>query len=155
VQDLIKTKKGRIKQRLEDIIKRGPQATYTALAEELCAAHTPASALAALLEYAFQDEFDAAKYTEVETAVPDKKGTTRLFVRRGKKHGLTNGKLIALIKEICAVPSGKIHDMHIADTCAFVSLPFHDAEKVLAYFRKAGRGGAPLITKSKQGGPKK
>ena len=150
VKDVIKTKKRRIKADLESIVKELPQSEYLEMSQELLQDNESEQILAALLQYSFQDELSVKSYREIEEAVVDKKGKTRLFVKQGMKDGLTRNKLINFIKDNCKVSPGKIRDLQILDKFSFVTLPFHDAEILLSYFKKRKRGSGLIITKAKK-----
>jgi ATP-dependent RNA helicase DeaD len=150
VKDVIKTKKQRIKADLELIVKALPQSEYLEMSQELLKDNESEQILAALLQYSFQDELSVKSYVEIAEAVVDKKGKTRLFVKQGKMDGLTRNKLINFITDNCKVPPGKIRDLQILDKFSFVTLPFHDAEILLSYFKKRKRGSSFIITKAKK-----
>lgn len=151
VKDVIKTKKLRIKADLQDILETEIGNDFLKMSRELLDQNDPESILAALLQYSFHDELDVKSYTEIADAVVDKKGKTRLFVTQGSKDRLTRNKLIDFIKETCGcdLVSGKVRDIQILDKFSFVTLPFNEAEIVLAHFKKKQRGKGPFITKAK------
>jgi len=150
IQDIINSKKRRIKTQLEGIIASGIKNEYQAMSGELIEANDPKDILAALLQYSFRDELDEKRYSGIEDAGVDTKGKTRLFVLQGKNHGLTNKKLVQLIKDKCRIGADKIRDIQILDRFSFISLPFHEAEKVLDYFKKNRSGSGLLIQKAKE-----
>ncbi len=155
IQDIINSKKGRIKTALGEIVVSGLQDEYLAMAKELIDANQPQNILAALLQYSFQGELDEKSYSDIEDAGVDTRGKTRLFVQKGKDHGLTNRKLVQLIQEKCRIKADKIRDIQIFDKFSFVSLPFPEAEKVLSYFKKNKGGKGLLIEKAKKSRGKK
>lgn len=151
IQDVIKTKKARIKTNLDEIVGLGLQKEYLAMSRELLSVGEPEEMLAALLQYSFQDELDERNYTEIEDAVIDAKGKTRLFVGQGKIDGLTRKKLIEIIKDKCNIRDNKIRDVIILDKFSFVSLPFNDAERVLSFFNKRrGKSGLFMMKANKK-----
>jgi len=150
VKDVIKTKKIRIRNILKDIVEASPRSEYMEMSRELLEANSPDDVVAALLEYSFQDELDEKNYTEIGNALVDTKGKTRLFVTQGKKDGLTSQKLVYFIQNKCGVKSKKIRDVKILEKFSFVTLPFHDAEMVLSYFKGKQKGKGPFITKAKK-----
>ena len=108
---------------------------------------------ASLLEKisAFKDELDEKKYVEIrDVASVDKKGKTRLFVGRGKQDGFNAKKLAKIIRERCNIPDSKIQDIQILDGFSFITLPFNEAEKVLAYFKKGKNRSEMFIEKAKK-----
>lgn len=150
VKDIINTKKMRIQAELENIIKTRPQSTYLEMSRELLKDRSAEDIMAALLEYSFHEELDEENYTEIEDAVVDLKGKTRLFVAQGKKDGLTRNNLIKIIRDKCHIGSDKIRQVQILDKFSFVTLPLHEAEFVLEHFKKKKKGRYPLITKAKK-----
>ncbi|MBI4844513.1 MAG: DEAD/DEAH box helicase [Nitrospirae bacterium] len=152
VKDVIESKKQRIISDLEDIIEASPAPEYLRMSGELLEENEPHEILAALLQYSFQDELDEKSYTEIEDAVVDTKGKTRLFVTQGRQDGLTREKLIDFVKDKCGcgIVSGKIRDIQILEKFSFVTLPFNEAEIILAHFKKKKRGTGPFITKAKE-----
>ncbi len=150
ITDVIKTKKLRIKSALEDIVKSRLRSEYLEMSKELLEISEPEDILAALLQYSFQYELDEKSYTEIEDAFVDAKGKTRLFVNQGKQDGLTRKKLLDFIKDKCNSTNGKIRDIQILDKFSFVTLPFHEAEILLSYFKRHKRGAGPFIVKAKK-----
>ena len=150
INDVIKVKKQRVIAQLTEIVESHLEGNYREMARELLADNNPEEILAALLQYSFEGELDAKSYAEIDEAVVDKKGKTRLFVRQGQKNGLTAKKLADIIRDQCGVRNDKIRDIQILDRFSFVTLPFHEAETVLAYFKRGNRGSEPFITKAKQ-----
>ncbi|MDR4497031.1 MAG: DEAD/DEAH box helicase [Candidatus Scalindua sp.] len=150
VTDIINTKKLRIKSDLEEIVKSCPRIGYLEMSRELLQNIEPENILAALLQYTFQDELEEKSYAEIADAVVDTKGKTRLFVTHGKQDGFTRNKLVNFIKDKCGISDNKIRDVQILDKFSFVTLPFHDAEVLLAYFKKRKKGTEPFFTKAKK-----
>jgi ATP-dependent RNA helicase DeaD len=149
VKDVIRTKKRRIKADLEDILESYLQGEYLEMSRELLEDNDPEAMLAALLQYSFQDELDEKSYTEIEDAYVNTKGKTRLFVTQGRQDRLTKKKLVDFIKDKCGIESGKIRDIQILEKFSFVTLPFHEAEILLEYFRNRKKSTGPFITKAK------
>ncbi|KAA3600046.1 MAG: DEAD/DEAH box helicase [Candidatus Scalindua sp. AMX11] len=151
VADVIETKKNRIKSDLDDIVNACPRSGYLDMSRELLINNDPVNILAALLQYAFLDELDEESYTKIKDAVVvDTKGKTRLFVTHGKQDGFTRKKLITVIKDKCGISNEKIRDVQILDKFSFVTLPFHEAETLLSYFKKSKKGGGPFFSKAKK-----
>jgi len=150
VKDVIKAKKLRIETRLKDIVKTNLKDEYRQMSKELLSKNSPEDILAAILQDTFGSELDTNKYTEIGSQVIDLKGKTRLFVQQGKGDGLTIGKLVDIIKNKCNIDGRKIQDIQIFDRFSFVSLPFNEAEKVLAYFGKTREGSRLVIVKAKK-----
>ncbi len=150
IRDVIQTKKEKIKASLDNILQQYLKTEYTDLAEEILKNNNPRDMLAAVLQYSFPDVLDETKYSEIEEAVVDSKGKTRLFVGQGRIDGLTKLKLIDIIRENCKIKKEKIRDIQILDKFSFITLPFHEAEIVMGYFKKKGKKGSLYITKAKK-----
>lgn len=152
VEELIETKKTRIKMALQRAANEPLKDEYMDLAAALLEQNEPANMLAALLQYTFQDELDEKSYKEIRPAGVDMKGRTRLHITKGKWDGLTAKKLAAFINDRCGIPLEKIRDIQLLDKFSFVTLPFHEAEIVLEYFKKKKKGSGLFIMKSKSPG---
>ncbi len=150
VADVIKSKKLRIKAELRDIVKSPPRREYVEMSRELLENNEPAGILAALLQYSLQDELSEQRYAEIEEAAVDTKGKTRLFVKQGKRDGLTRRRLVDFIKVKAGIPGGRIRDIRILDKFSFVTLPFHEAETLLSCLKKHKGGTGPPITKARK-----
>ncbi len=155
IKEIIETKKRRIKNKLEDIAKSDLQSEYLEMSEELLEVNTPKDILAALLQHSFQGELDEKRYAEIDSAGIDMKGKTRLFVRQGKIDGLTLDRLVNIISDKCQVRREKIKDIRVLDRFSFITLPFHEAEKVLSFFKQNQRGSGLYVEKAKEGRRKK
>lgn len=150
IKDIINVKKRRIKAKLYDILQMSPNEEYFYMAKELLSEANPTEVLAALLQYSFKGELEEKNYTEIpDSTVVDNRGKTRLFVREGKRDGLTPQKLMKLVTNNCNIQKDKVRDIQILDNFSFISLPFHEAEILLAYFKNKENGKAPLIAKAK------
>ncbi|MCZ6528481.1 MAG: DbpA RNA binding domain-containing protein, partial [Candidatus Dadabacteria bacterium] len=54
------------------------------------------------------------------------------------------------IQNKCGIKSKKIRDVQILEKFSFVTLPFHDAEILLSYFKGRKKSKEPFITKAKK-----
>jgi len=149
VKDVMDMKREKVKSILEKVVEVHPSREYFKMSRELLEDKAPIDIVAALLKHAFGDELDSRKYSEIEDAVVDKKGKTRLFVTQGSKDGLTHKKLVKFIKEKAGIRSDKIKDVQILDKFSFMVLPFHEAEMLLSAFKGSKKGAGPFITKAK------
>jgi ATP-dependent RNA helicase DeaD len=151
VRDVIESKKNRIKMQLESVVTSGIKDEYLNISRDLLENNDPKSILAAILEVYFKDELDEKRYVEIESAAAvDKKGKTRLFVGRGKKDGLSNRELVKIIKERCNIPDSSIKGVQVLDKFSFITLPFNEAEKVLAYFKRGKNKSGIFVEKAKE-----
>ncbi len=150
VEEIIQSKKERIRTELEEIAHTELEDNYKALARELTQKNDSEDMLAALLQYTFADELSPKNYADIEQrGFGAIKGKTRLFIQKGKKDGLTDKRLVSFITGKCNIAPSKIKDVLVLDKFSFATLPFHEAEAVLSMFKKAKRGSVPLIVKAK------
>ncbi len=149
---VIAAKKERIKAQLEDLVQESDRQEYLALSEELLDSKNPQDVVAALLQYTFGDDLNEKSYVDFENKTVDMQGKTRLFIKQGKQDGFSRKKLVDLIIRISKVSEKKIRDIQILDKFSFITLPFNEAELVLAYFKKGKKKqGGMYITKAKKG----
>ena len=155
-QDIVATKRRRIKDELQEIIESDNYADYGDMAAELLAEYAPEVALSALLRLAFRSELDESNYPEIRSFSVDRKGTARLFIAIGRKDGYDVRKLVALIKRECDLPDKHINDIKLGESYSFVSIPFSDAEQAVHKLNALRRGSRPLaeIAQSDAGGKK-
>jgi ATP-dependent RNA helicase DeaD len=150
VKDVIKNKTTRIKSRLEKVLASDLNEEFISLANDLLEGKDSTSVLAAILQDSLKDELSSKSYVEIaEANVVDKQGRTRLFITMGTMDGLTNKKLNTIIQDKCSINSSKIMDMEIKEKFSFISLPFKEAEVVLAHFKRTKRRGDMTISKAK------
>lgn len=148
-QDIIEVKKAKIKEDIQSIVTTGNYTEYLGMAEDLLEVNGPEIALAALLRMAFKTQLEEKNYSEIRTFKVDKKGTARLFVARGKLDGMTPRKITEFIRKEVQIPENKIDDIAVFNEFSFITVPFDDAEKILAAFGKRKQDGKPLVTRAK------
>lgn len=149
IEDVINTKKSRIKTKLEDIIKSGKYRDYIEMAKELLDENDPEKILAALLKHSFQDELDERNYNEIRDHNVDRRGKTRLFVSLGKADGMTPEKMKSLMNQTARVNQAKMKDVQIFNTFSFITVPFAEAEEILKIFRRKN-GQKPFVEIAKE-----
>ncbi|MDL1970702.1 MAG: DEAD/DEAH box helicase [Candidatus Desulfofervidaceae bacterium] len=149
IEDVIKTKKTRIKAEIETIVQSGDTDNYIEMAQELLEKNKPEKVLAALLKHLFHDDLDERNYNEIREASVENKGKTKLFVALGKTDGMTPKKLVNFIQQETNVPNKQIKDVKVLDKFSFITVPFKEAEVILGNFKRKNRGRRPLVVKSK------
>lgn len=150
VADVINSKITRIKNDIIAIIKSSESDDYIGFADSLLAEHQPRQVLAAFVKYTFGEELDARNYGKIRDVSVDKKGTTRLFVARGKDDKMDPRSLIDLIKQAVKIDAYKIRDVHIFDKFSFITVPFEEAEAILRAFKKNKFDRKPLVERAKE-----
>ncbi|MCR4289679.1 MAG: DEAD/DEAH box helicase [Candidatus Scalindua sp.] len=150
VQDIIDSKKNRIRSQLDDIIKNENYSEYITMAQGLLAEQKPEHIIAALLKQSYKDVLSEKSYSEIKEISVDKAGTARLFVALGKSDSITRSKIIKLIKQKANIAESKIDDVKIFDDFSFITVPFEDAEIILHVFKKEGKGKRPIVVRAKK-----
>ena len=151
VSDIINAKKNRLKAEIEELITLENYTDYLPIAQEMVAGNQPVDVIAALLKFAFEDEFDESSYGEIRdvSVSVDRKGKTRLFVALGRVADMNPKKLVGYIQQESGVSGSKIHDVKIYDNFSFITVNFEDAEIILTAFRKMNKGQRPIVEKAK------
>jgi ATP-dependent RNA helicase DeaD len=150
IQDIINTKRMRIKNKLSGIIESKDYADYLSLAKDMLVEQEPDKVIAALLKYSFQEELDEKSYNEIKDVSIDKKGTTRLFVALGVAQGMNPKELVNFIQHKTRVDAYKIQDVRVFENFSFITVPFEEAEIILGIFKKEQKGRRPIIEKARE-----
>jgi len=125
---------------------------YLDFAKEILADNQPEEALSAFIKYAFDNELKVSNYGEIRNLSVDIKGTTRLFVARGRIDGMDSRKLTEMIKKVSGVDQRKIKDLKIFDNFSFITVSFDEAEKILRAFKQNKENKRPIVERAKQKG---
>ncbi len=156
IDEVISTKKARIKDELLTVASLENEDIYLDMAEELLLDNDPANVLASLIKYSFQDELDEKNYKEIRGVSVDVTGKTRLFVALGKADKMTPRKLVDFIRQETDINDKDIRDIRIFDTFSFMTAPFDEAEIILETFKRKKPGGKrPMVVKAKEKGGKR
>ncbi len=150
VQEIVEAKRSRIKNEIEKIAQSELPGEFLRMAKELLDETNPEKSMAALLKYAFQNELDTRNYNEIRDVSPQIKGTTRLFIAKGKKDQMTKKKLVNFIKTKAGIEDRKIDGVQVLDSYSFVTVPFKEAEQILQCFKKEKNGRRPVVEIAKK-----
>jgi ATP-dependent RNA helicase DeaD len=164
VKEVIKLKRKRITDELEQIINSGNYIDNMHVANELLGKYSPDKVISALLSHAYKDEFSAERYTEIidprkqsrrsrdkgPEFSPDQQGITRLFIALGRKDDVNAKKLVNLIRQEAMVDPNLIRNVQVYDNFSFANVPFQEAEQIIKTFRGRGKGKKPLIVEAKE-----
>lgn len=113
-------------------------------ATQLLALGEPAEMVAAVLKLAFGDVFNRENYRDI-TPIEGKKrgvspvdaeGKTRLFIALGSSKGVTRKTLAQFITEQAGVPDRLINDIRVYDEFSYATVPFENAETIIAELKK-------------------
>ena len=153
VQDIINAKKKKIADDLAAILKDEIESKYYNWAKKLLEDKEPAEIVAALLNYSFEEELNPDAYGEIKEVGAkgsqlDQQGKARLFVALGKKDKMNARKLVDLIMSKVSIKAKDIRDILVMDNFSFMTVPFNQAEKIMASFKEKGQ--KPLITHARK-----
>jgi ATP-dependent RNA helicase DeaD len=125
------------------------------MAETLLERAEAEDVICALLKNAYKEELEAKSYQKIRKVQLEKNGKTRLFIALGKDSGMNVKKLIAFIQNEVKIESRVIRDIKVLESFSFVTLPFKEAEMVLAAFKKKKKGRKAIVEKANAKGKKK
>jgi ATP-dependent RNA helicase DeaD len=146
IKDVIKAKRSRVKAELESTIKAEEYGDCLEMSTKLLEEFPAEKILAALLKYAFKEQFDESMYAEISSSsYIDIKGKTRLFIAMGKVDGMTPDKLSEFIQQEIGDSELKIRDAEIFPHFSFVTVPFAQAEALLEIFKNKTKGRKPFV----------
>lgn len=143
-QDVIATKRNKIKEDLQQVIENENYAECSTMAQEILASYEPEIALSGLLRLAFKNELTESHYPEIRSINVDRRGTARLFISIGRLDGYDARKMVDLLKRECDITDNKIDDVKIMDSYSFVTVPFADAEPVIRKLNAMRQGERPI-----------
>jgi ATP-dependent RNA helicase DeaD len=150
IEDIIETKKTRIKDDINEIISSEDYDEYKNMANELLKNNEPDKIIAAMLKYSFKDEFDERKYTKIEDVIVNKGGKSRLFVALGNKDNMTPKTLVEFIKDKVKIDGSKIREVNVFENFSFITVPFEEAEIILKFFNRNRKGRRPIVSRAKE-----
>ncbi len=151
VKDIIENKRQRIISEVQNIAALDALDDYMDMVHRLVKKTEPEKILAALLKYSFEDDLDPGNYNEIRDVEPVIPGQTRLFIAKGRKHGMTPKNLITFIQKGVNIQPKKIKDIMIQDDFSFINVPFKEAEMLLHHFKHINRK-KPMVVMAKQKG---
>ncbi|MDD5070042.1 MAG: DEAD/DEAH box helicase [Candidatus Omnitrophica bacterium] len=150
IEEVLRVKRTKIKKDIADISSSLAAKEYLEFAEDFLKDNDPANIVAAFIKYSFGEDLNPNNYNRIRQETIELKGTTRLFVAKGKDDQITPRKLIDMIKQIAKVDSRKIGDIRILDHFSFITVPFEEAEIILRAFQTDKKSHKkPLIERAK------
>ena len=180
-EEIIGRKKERIQNEVLSSISAEPKPEYMVIAEAVLSGRDATEAFASLLASIYKNELDASRYRDISAASPkakreksrrerrdearnrerydrigapslDEEGTTRLYIARGRKDGLTKGMLANIIMDQAGVRDEDLRDIEINETSSFISAPFSVAETILQAYSDRSMKGRPIVMRAKPEG---
>ena len=150
IKDVIQAKKFRLMEDLNDILAQGDYENFKDFAKELLTGENSLDIIAALLKHSYDDILDENSYNEIGEIRLEKTGKVRLFIALGKKTGMNPKKLVDYIISKAKVDNRRLKNVEVFENFSFVSVPFAEAETILAAFNEERNGKKPLIEKAKE-----
>lgn len=158
IERIISVKKEKISKDIKKITESNDLDIYKNYANTMFEGIDKDDLIAALFRYSFYDELDVKKYSHKELNYDSKKiynkGKTRLFITLGKKDDMTPEKLASFIEREVGIDKNLIQDITVCEIYSFISVPFREAEQILANLKKSKRGNKIIVQEAsdKKGG---
>lgn len=154
VDDIIKLRQEKISHDLAKLLDKKVDSQYYVMAKQLLQDANPTEAMAAVLNYSFNQELNPDNYGKVkEFSGKEKKisaeGTTRLFVACGKKDQMNANKLANMISAKVNINFKDIDRIQVMDNFSFITVPLDKAEEIIHIFKRNGRDQRPLVSHAK------
>ena len=92
---------------------------------------------------------DKGKKEKRDPNPPGGKRLTRLSIALGKTDGMTNGKIVTMVRDKAGTKPGLIKNVVIKEEHSLFSVPAMEAKSILKFFRRTKKGKKLLITKEK------
>ncbi|MDO5575667.1 MAG: DEAD/DEAH box helicase [Fibrobacter sp.] len=155
IAQIISVKQKRISEEIGKIAENGHNEDLRKWAEELLENKDPVEVVAAVLGASFGKVLDTTSYRKLtpiqrkrgKTLVEDG-GKTRLFIAKGKDDNITKRSLVEFIVKKAGTSPNLIDNIVIHDRYSFISVPFAEAEHILAKFKKSGK--RSIVVKAKK-----
>ena len=158
VDAIIKMKKSNIEGAIKKITESGSRDEFKKWSVDLLKDNPPSLLVSSILQYAFGDSLKENSYREIgrrkanlnDNKLMGERGSTRLFIAKGKNLGTTKQSLISFIVKSVGTPKHLIEDVVVLHEYSFITVPFSEAEKILKKFKKQRSGRQALIERAKK-----
>jgi ATP-dependent RNA helicase DeaD len=127
-------------------------------ADALIADVEPRDIVASVLKYSFGKVLDKSSYRKLtpvgrrpvrEHAFTEEEGRTRLYIAKGRSSDFTKRSLVEFIVKKAGTSMKLIDDVEVFDNFSFITVPFAEAEHIIAKLKKSGENRRPLVEKAK------
>lgn len=152
VDDIIQSKKDRMKDELISIINEDEHTDYMDIANEILAeGYEPVNILSAVLKHTMKDEFDRDNYSNLHSSGSvEGKGKTRLFIAMGRKDKLSKRGLIDMLVKKTGIERKHIGNVAVMNKFSFVTVPFRDAESIIDKFNSQTNSSRPVMAHARE-----
>lgn len=155
IGEVIEAKRERIRKKIAKIMEKGISDACKDFAHELllnCENEdkSPEDLIAAILEFALEDELEEKNYAQIKQPKTKKDKKTRLFIGLGKKDKISPKKLLEIIHSETKIPSKAINEISIFDKFSFMTVSENDANTIIDAFRHKKRKKQIQIERAKE-----
>jgi len=168
VDQIVTARKTRLTGEIKALLLNDHNELYLQWAEELLSEADKKEIIAAILQHSYHkllDKNEYCKLTPVTRKSPaghrDMEGKTRLYIAKGKNDGLNRKELANFIVDQTGISKKAVEDIEVLDSYSFVTVPFEDAERIIAKLKSLRFGKKHLFVerakevKTKQSNPQK
>jgi ATP-dependent RNA helicase DeaD len=131
-----------LRESLRESIEEDQLGPYLMMVEEMAGDYDLAQVAAAAIKLAFEERMGALPQDGEEP--PPEPGTERLFVRAGRRQGITARDLVGAIANEANISGRDIGPIDIYDNFSFVGVPRADAQRVIDAVSRSGVRGRPV-----------
>jgi ATP-dependent RNA helicase DeaD len=159
IREVISRKQEKIHDDICEILETPLADDYREWAEALLTEYSPEQVIGSILKHAFGKDLDESNYREIsslssaesrrgKTMVEDE-GKTRLFIAKGKAHGMNKSSLVDFIVKTAGTQPRLIDAVQVFESFSFITVPFAEAEYILKQFKKNDGGRKPMVSKAR------
>lgn len=139
VDQIVAARKARLTEEIKALLLNNHCEQYYQWAEELLNEADKKEIIAAILQHSYHKLLDKNEYRKLtpvtrnsSAAHRDMEGKTRLYIAKGKNDGLNRKVLADFIVDQTGIIKKAIEDIEVLDSYSFVTVPFEDAERIIA-----------------------
>ncbi len=142
VEQIVAARKTRLTDEFKTLLSKDPEEQYLEWAEELLNDADQREIIAAILQHSYHKLLDKNEYRKLtpvtrksQSGYREVEGKTRLYIAKGKNDGLNRKELAEFIVDQTGILKQAIEDIEVLDAYSFVTVPFEDAERIIARLR--------------------
>lgn len=148
VDQIMEKKRQRIIGEIEEAVT-GQKDEFSSMAQILLDSYDPQQLVAGLLRNGYSELLDSGQYRDIRNASPNIAKATRLFIAKGKKHGMSKRSIVEYITKVSGVTGNRIQQVQVMTDFSFASVSLRDAEIILKSFQRSKPGKKSVVTKAK------
>lgn len=148
VDQILEKKRQRIISEIEQSVSEQKD-EFSTMAQILLETYEPEQLVAGLLRSGYAELLDSGQYRDIRNASPNIAKATRLFIAKGKKHGMSKRAIVEYITKVSGVTGNRIQQVQVMTDFSFASVSLRDAEIILKSFQRSKPGKKSVVTKAK------